>query len=87
MEKNQKEKQINPVAEILNFAKDRKSKFVSSIILAIIGVLFGMLPYLSAARIIAAFYNKEATLLLILIWGGIAILAYILKGIFCTSST
>ncbi|MCR5187633.1 MAG: ABC transporter ATP-binding protein/permease [Treponema sp.] len=85
MEKNQN--QINTVAEILNFAKDRKSKFVSSVILAIIGVLFGMLPYLSAAKIIAAFYNKEASLQYILIWGGLAILAYILKGVFCTSST
>lgn len=87
MEKNQDQNQINPFVEILRFAKDKKGKFFLSVILSVIGVLFGMVPYLSAAKIIAAFYNEEATLQLILTWGGIAILAYILKGIFTTSST
>jgi len=87
MKKDQNQNQINPVSEILRFAKDKKGKFVSSVILAIVGVLFGMLPYLSAAKIIAAFYNKEASLPFIIIWGGIAILSFVLKGVFCTAST
>lgn len=49
-----KKKQQSPIAILLGLASDSKNKFVESVILAIIGVVAGVIPYLVGAKIIVA---------------------------------
>ena len=75
------------MSKLYNFAEENKGKIITSVILAILGVAFGMIPYLCTAKLLALFYSKQATFKLVLILCLIAIVSYALKAWFATIST
>lgn len=87
MEQEQKQQSASAMQRFMKFASKCKGKLTASVLLATVGVLCGMAPYISVAKITAAFYNKSQTLELIFLWGGIAIAGLILKMFFTTVSS
>lgn len=82
-----KEKQQSPMAVLLGLATDSKSAFIKSIILAIIGVIAGVIPYFIGAKIIVALMKDNTDINYYGILCMIALCAYILKVIFANLST
>ena len=82
-----KEKKANPVAVLMKLGSESRGKYVSSVILAILGVIFGVVPFLIGARMIVslmegvgdiAYYGKMC------LW---CVLSYVLKALFANLST
>lgn len=84
---DQKQKTQGSLTKLLNFASDCKGKFILSILLAIVGVLCGMAPYFSVAKITAAFFNGTQTFSFIMKWSFIAIGGQLLKMLLTTLSS
>jgi ATP-binding cassette subfamily B protein len=82
-----KKKKNNSLGELLKFAGNSKGKIKVSIILAVIGVLLGMLPYLSVAMLSAGFFDHSIVGQDILKWSLIAIGGFVGKVLFTTLST
>lgn len=85
MEK-EKEKE-NPIKTLFLFVGEDKGKMPISIILAILGELFGMLPYLSAAMLANEVFQKTATIQTAAIWAGIAAAGIIARTFLCIQSS
>ena len=49
-----KEKKENPVAVLLKLGSESRGKYIASVVLAILGVVFGVIPFLIAARMIVS---------------------------------
>ena len=49
-----KQKKENPVAVLLKLGSDSKGKYISSVVLAVLGVFFGVIPFLLGAKMIIA---------------------------------
>ena len=83
---NSKSKE-NPVGVILGLAKDCKGKFILSVVLAILGVVAGVIPYIMGARVIVGLMdginNMEYYTSLCLI----SLIAYVCKALFANLST
>lgn len=82
MEKNKP----NPIAEVFSYAHDKKL-IGFSIFLAVIAVLSGLLPYFAASYLVIGLINKNLTVNLVLFWGLLAIIGYLLKTICLTFSS
>lgn len=82
MEKNKP----NPIAEVFSYAHDKKL-IGFSIFLAVIAVLSGLLPYFAASYLVIGLINKNLTVNLVLLWGLLAIIGYLLKTICLTFSS
>lgn len=82
-----KEKKENPVRILFQFAGEQKGKMPLSVILAILGELFGILPYLAAAKLANEVYSGTATVNSALMWAGGAAIGIILRTLFCTLSS
>lgn len=67
-----KEKQENPVKVLFCFAGEEQGKMTLSVILAIIGELFEMLPFLAAAMLANEVYAGTATVGGAFKWAGSA---------------
>jgi len=86
-ESNQNTKQdlqqseVNPVAVLLEWS-DRKGMYALSVILAIIGVLGGMVPYVAAGNMVVGIFNGIKEWPFYLHWGLIAGFSYLVKIIF-----
>lgn len=80
-------KKQNFWSDLKGFAKSQQSKYIESIILAVLGVLSGLVPYLAATRIILKLLdgNKNETDYLVLC--GVAATGYLLKVLFANWST
>ena len=73
---------------ILQYADTYKSKYVCSVILAVISVISGMIPYLAVARMVTAMIeHQEKEMSFYLLWCAVAAGGYILKGVFNGIST
>lgn len=81
------EKQENPVKVLFSFAGEAKGKMTLSVFLAILGELFGMLPFLAAAALANEVYAGTATVERSLLWAGGAALGIILRTLLCTISS
>lgn len=73
--------------QLLHFASDCKAQMSFSVVLAILGVLCGMAPYFSVARLTAAFFAGTQTLALVVQWSLIAIAGQVLKMLLTTLSS
>ena len=73
--------------KLLLFAGNCKGKLTGSVVLAIIGVMFGMLPYFCVAKITADFFYGGQTLESIFVWSILAVVGFLLKMIFTTWSS
>lgn len=82
-----KEHKDNPIKVLFQFAGEEKGKMTLSIILAITGELFGMLPYLAAAQLANEIYAGTATVQSALLWAGGAALGIVLRTYLCTVSS
>lgn len=80
-------KQSNVVLSLLRYAGNKKSDLYKSIFWAIIGELFGMVPFIAIAKLIEKIYLYEATFKTVIYITLIALLGQILKGTFTLYST
>ena len=91
-ESNQNTKQdlqqseINPVTVLLEWS-DRKGMYALSVILAVIGVFGGIVPYVAAGNMVVGIFNGIKEWPFYLQWGLIAGLSYLVKIIFHHLST
>lgn len=81
------EKQENPIKYLFRFVGEEKGKMKLSVILAILGELFGMLPFLAAAMLANEVYAGTATRNRALLWAGGAALGIVLRTFLCTKSS
>ena len=83
MESNNK----NVIPLLMKYAGNEKKQIYKSIYLAIIGEMFGMLPFLAIAKLIEIIYQSEVSFKAILCITLIALGGQIMKGIFTLYST
>ena len=83
MESNNK----NVIPLLVKYAGNEKKQIYKSIYLAIIGEMFGMLPFLAIAKLIEIIYQSEVSFKAILCITLIALGGQIMKGIFTLYST
>ncbi|MCT4620088.1 MAG: ABC transporter ATP-binding protein/permease [Marinisporobacter sp.] len=84
---DEEKKKNNSLAELLKFAGSSRGKVKVSIFLAVVGVLLGMLSYLSVARLSAGFFDHSIREQDILKWSLVAMVGFVGKVIFTTLST
>lgn len=82
-----KNKKNNAIALLMKYAADNKRALYKSIFSAIIGELFGMIPFLAIAQLIEKIYVSEASVRTALQITVIALSGQILKGVFTLYST
>ena len=80
-------KQSNVVSSLLRYAGNKKADLYKSIFWAIIGELFGMVPFIAIAKLIEKIYLYKATFKTVIYITLIALLGQILKGTFTLYST
>ncbi|OWV03939.1 ABC transporter ATP-binding protein [Fibrobacter sp. UWH1] len=80
-------KKQNSLSILFDFAAEKKSNLIASLIIAVVGVLAGTIPYYSTAQLLNGFYNHSVTANFILIWGLVGIGGYIVKILLSTIST
>ncbi|WP_282710141.1 ABC transporter ATP-binding protein [Lancefieldella sp. Marseille-Q7238] len=78
--------QVNPVAVLLEWS-DRKGTYAFSVLLAIIGVMGSMVPYVVAGTMVVGIFNGVRDWSFYLQWGLIAAVGYIVQIIFHHFST
>ncbi|MCR4642054.1 MAG: ABC transporter ATP-binding protein/permease [Lachnospiraceae bacterium] len=73
---------------IIQYAEQYKSKYVCSVVLAVISVICGMVPYFAVAKMVTAMIsNEEKDISFFVLWCIAAAAGYIAKGIFNGLST
>lgn len=80
-------KQNGWISCLLGYAKGSKGKLIGSVMLSVVSVASGLVPYYCLFRLITAFADNVLTGRLIFIWCGIALLAYVVKVVFFGLST
>ena len=82
-----KEKKESWFGALLGYAGRYKSKFGLSIVLSVISVTAGIVPYFCMYRIICHFVDQTVTMKLTLGWCGGALFAYAVKVLCFAGST
>ena len=72
---------------IFSFAHTAKKKLIMSVILAVISVIAGLVPYIAVYKIISLFFKGEAEIGAVVIWALISASAYLLQKIFFSFAT
>ena len=80
-------KKENPIRVLFMFAGEETGKMALSVILAVLGELFGMLPFLAAAMLANEVYLGTAAMNRTLLWAGGAALGIVMRTLFCTLSS
>ena len=81
-------KKRSPFGMIMQYAGSYKSKYVCSVVLAVISVICGMVPYFSVAKMVTAMIgHEEKDMSFFVLWCSAAAVGYIAKGIFNGLST
>ena len=80
-------KKKNAISVLMKYAGNQKRELYKSIWTAIIGELFGMVPFLAIAKLIEKIYQSEASFRTVFYLTLIALCGQILKGIFTLYST
>lgn len=83
----EKGKEEGPIKILFGFVGEQKGKMTLSVILAILGELFGMLPFLAAAVLGNEVYAGGATVEKAFFWAGGAALGIALRTLLCTISS
>ncbi len=81
------EKQKGWFSCLMNYARGSRGKLLGSVLLSVISVAAGLLPYYCIFRLIEAFAAGRLTLRLIFAWCGLALAAYAVKVVFFGLST
>jgi ATP-binding cassette subfamily B protein len=72
---------------LLSYAKGSGKLLVSSVILSVISLVSGIVPYYCIYRILDAYINEGLDKEIVLFWGGIALGMYLIKVLFFGFST
>ena len=72
---------------IFSFAHSAKKKLIMSVILAVISVIAGLVPYIAVYKIISLFFKGEAEIGAVVIWALISAAAYLLQKVFFSFAT
>lgn len=84
---NQEKKNQNWFSCLLNYASGSKNKLIGSVILSMISVVSGVIPYYCMYKIIDEFILESINEDVILVWCGIALTAYFVKVLLFGFST
>lgn len=75
----------NPFGRLVEFARPHKTGYIVSVVLAVLGVAFGIVPYFATARMTIELLSGNRNLSFYLMWclisGGCFVLKAILMGI------
>ncbi len=82
---NKKEK--SPIKQLLIFGASCKNLLISAVILAVLGAMAGIVPYLAVSKIIISICEKDYNLSAIAVMAIIALAGYLMQLIFSTLST
>lgn len=74
-------------SSLLDYAQGSKGKRMISVILSVVSVVSGVLPYYCIFRLLEAYIVDRLDMHLILYWCGMALAAYIIKVVFFGLST
>ena len=74
-------------ARLMEFAKSHKGGYIASVLLAILGVAAGLVPYFAVAQMIIALLGGETALSYYGLWCGVAAVSFLLKTVFANIST
>lgn len=74
-------KEKSPVVILWELAYKEHSKLKTSVFIATVGVIAGVIPYIAASHILIYLMNGNGRLELYLLWMGIGLVSYILKSI------
>ena len=77
-----KEQKSNPMARIWEIAKPEHGKLLMSVILAVLGVVSGIVPFVSAAKIISGMISGNKEWSYYIVYAVIAFLGFVCKSIF-----
>ena len=77
----------NLFMRLKEFAGPHKGGYVASVLLAILGVAAGLIPYFAVARMIIALLGSGGELAYYIIWCGVAAVGFVLKTLFANIST
>ena len=81
------QKQSGWFGTLLGYAQGQKPKFILSIVLSVLSITAGLVPYFCLYKVVEQFAASAATAQGILLWCGAALLFYVLKVILYTLST
>ena len=75
----------NPFGRLVEFARPHKTGYIVSVVLAVLGVTFGIVPYFATARMTIELLSGNQDLSFYMVWclisGGCFVLKAILMGI------
>lgn len=69
----------SPVQRIWELGKSEHAHLITAVLLAVIGVICGMVPYFAAARIIILLLSSEQALSAYGVWLGAALAGYLVR--------
>ncbi len=82
------EQKRSPFSLIMQYASGYKSKYVCSVVLAVLSVVSGMVPYFAVAKMVSAMIeHQDKDISFFVMWCAAAAIGYILKGVFNGIST
>ena len=81
------EKTENPIRVLFQYVGEEKGKMTLSVVLAITGELFGMLPFLTAAMLAREVYLGTATIKSAFLWAALAALGVVMRTFLCIQSS
>ena len=81
------DKNNNPMSRLMELAAPYKSKYVLSVILAVLGVAAGLLPFFAVSKIVVFLMNGETSVSVYMGWCLIAGLGFLAKVCFANLST
>ena len=70
----------DPINRLLDLIRPHRSGYILSILLAVLGVSSGMVPYFAVAQIVNLLLNGETAFSVYLLWCGIALAAFVPAG-------
>lgn len=81
------EKKKSPMGRLMNLAAPYKGKYFLSVILAVLGVAAGLIPFFVVSKIVLLLINKETNVSTYMQWCIVAGAAFLAKVIFANLST
>ena len=69
----------SPVQRIWELGKDQHGRLITAVVLAVVGVVGGMVPYIAAARIIVGLVTGETAMAAYAPWLAAALAGYLVR--------
>ena len=84
---NEKKKAQSWIAYLLGYAGECKAKIIASVVLSVISVVSGLVPFFCVYRMIGLYIGDRMNRHTILLWCAVAAAAYLVKVLFFSVST